>query len=75
MAGEDGSAQSTVWPIPKFYFQVKWDSEVMQFQEVSGLDTETQPIEYRHGDSPQFSVINMPGLKKIWQYYDEKRRF
>ena len=63
---DDGSAQSTtVWPIPKFHFQVKWDSQVMSFQEVSGLDTETQPIEYRHGDSPQFSTINMPGLQKF----------
>ena len=62
---DDGSAQSTsVWPLPKFHFEVKWDSEVMSFQEVSGLDTETQPIEYRNGDSPQFSVIKMPGIKK-----------
>lgn len=62
---DDGSAQSTtVWPIPKFHFQVKWDSEVMSFQEVSGLDVEAQPIEYRHGDSPEFSTIKMPGIKK-----------
>ena len=62
---EDGSAQSTTdWPIPKFRFEVKWDSEVMSFQEISGLDLEAQPIEYRHGDSPSFSTIKMPGLKK-----------
>ncbi len=62
---DDGSAQSTnVWPIPKFYFQVKWDAEVMSFQEVAGLDTESQPIEYRSGDSPVFSTIKMPGIKK-----------
>ena len=62
---DDGSAQSTtVWPLPKFYFEVKWDSEVIHFQEVSGLDVEAQPIEYRHGDSPEFSTINMPGMKK-----------
>ena len=62
---DDGSAQSTtVWPLPKFRFEVKWDSAVMHFQEVSGLDAEAQPIEYRHGDSPQFSVIKMPGIKK-----------
>lgn len=62
---DDGAAQSTtVWPLPKFYFQVKWDSEVMSFQEVSGLDIEAQPIEYRHGDSPEFSTISMPGIKK-----------
>ena len=62
---EDGSAQSTsTWPIPKFHFQVKWDSEVMSFQEVSGLDIESQAIEYRSGDSPKFSTIKMPGMQK-----------
>ncbi len=63
---DDGSTQSTnIWPIPKFYFQVKWDTEVMSFQEVSGLDVESQPIEYRSGDSPEFSVTKMPGIKKF----------
>ncbi len=63
---DDGSSQSTtVWPLPKFRFQVKWDSAEMSFQEVSGLDAEAQPIEYRHGNSPEFSVIKMPGLKKF----------
>jgi len=63
---DDGSAQSTaVWPLPKFYFQVKWDSQVMSFQEVSGLDIQSEEIKYRHGDSPEFSVIKMPGMKKF----------
>ena len=63
---DDGSAQSTTdWPIPKFRFEVKWDSNVMSFQEISGLDIEAQAIEYRHGDSPSFSSIKMPGLKKF----------
>jgi phage tail-like protein len=63
---DDGSAQSTtVWPLPKFYFQVKWDAEVMSFQEVSGLDIQSEEIKYRHGDSPQFSVIKMPGIVKV----------
>jgi phage tail-like protein len=62
---DDGSKQSTTaWPLPKFYFQVKWDSTVMSFQEVSGLDVEAQTIEYRHGDSKEFSTIKMPGIKK-----------
>ncbi len=61
----DGSQQDTsIWPIPKFHFQVKWDSEVMSFQEVSGLDVEGQVIEYRRGDSPEFSTVKMPGIKK-----------
>ncbi len=62
---DDGSAQSTtVWPLPKFYFEVKWDSEVMSFQEVSGLDSEAQIIEYRAGDNKEFTTVKMPGLKK-----------
>ena len=66
MMADDGSAQSKdVWPLPKFYFQVKWDTTVMKFQEVSGLDTETQAIEYRHGDHPVFSTMKMPGIKKF----------
>ena len=63
---DDGSKQSTaVWPLPKFYFQVKWDSQVMSFQEVSGLDVQSEEIKYRHGDSPEFAVIKMPGMKKV----------
>lgn len=62
---DDGTEQSiSVWPVPKFHFQVKWDSAVMSFQEVSGLDVEAQPIEYRSSDSKAFSVIKMPGIKK-----------
>lgn len=65
---DDGSVQSTsVWPLPKFYFVVSLGSQdsSVSFQEVSGLETETQIIEYRHGDSKQFSPIKMPGLAKV----------
>jgi len=62
---DDGATQSTtLWPLPKFRFEVKWDSTVMSFQEISGLDAEAQVLEYRHGDSPEASVIKMPGMKK-----------
>jgi len=63
---DDGSAQGSIWPLPKFYFKVDLGSQdsTVSFQEVSGLDTETQPIEYRHGDSKQFSTIKMPGIAK-----------
>lgn len=37
----------------------------MRFQEVSGLDIQSEEIKYRHGDSPEFSVIKMPGMKKF----------
>ena len=63
---DDGSAQSTaVWPLPRFFFQVKWGDQEMSFQEVTGLDVEAQPIEYRHGDSKEFAPIKMPGIKKV----------
>lgn len=61
MAGE---AQDNVWPLPKFYFQVKLGDTEVSFQEVSGLDIEAQIIEYRHGNSKEFSTIKMPGIKK-----------
>ncbi len=62
MAGE---VQDTVWPLPKFYFTVEVeDLAEATFQEVSGLDLEAQIIEYRHGNSPDFSTIKMPGIKK-----------
>ncbi|WP_298469340.1 phage tail protein [uncultured Erythrobacter sp.] len=63
---DDGSAQTgSVWPLPKFHFEVRFgDADPVPFQELSGLDAESEVIEYRHGNSPAFSPINMPGLKK-----------
>jgi phage tail-like protein len=58
--------QSAVWPLPKFYFSVEFgDGSVASFQEVSGLDMETRPIEYRHGNNPVFYPIKMPGLGRV----------
>ncbi len=85
---DDGSAQSTsLWPMPKFYFKVVINSTEISFQEVSGLDTESQPIEYRHGNNPLFSTIKMPGIanygnvtmkkgvfksdQKFWEWYNQ----
>lgn len=63
---DEGTQQSaSVWPLPKFHFEVRWGTAVLSFQEVSGLDVEAQPIEYRHGDSVVFSTLKMPGLKKF----------
>lgn len=57
--------QDQPWPLPKFHFMVKFGSVASaSFSEVSGLETETQAIEYRHGDSAQFSTIKMPGITK-----------
>lgn len=63
MAGEK---QDNVWPLPKFYFTVDITDvgTDLPFQEVSGLDVEAQPIEYRAGNSKAFSTIKMPGIVK-----------
>ncbi len=63
----DGELQNNVWPLPKFYFSVDIGgiADDLPFQEVSGLDTETQAIEYRAGNSKTFSTIKMPGMAKI----------
>ena len=52
--------------LPKFYFSVDiGDFTDLPFQEVSGLDIETEAIEYRHGNSPGMSPIKMPGMFKF----------
>jgi phage tail-like protein len=63
---DDGSAQSAAtWPLVKFSFQVKWDDAELIFQEVTGLSTETQVIEYRGGNSKVYSTVKMPGIQKF----------
>ena len=63
MAGE---VQVQVWPLPKFYFSVQLGEDCSaSFQEVTGLNSETQSIEYRHGNSPLIYPIKMPGLGKV----------
>jgi phage tail-like protein len=85
---DDGSAESATWPMPKFRFEVDLGTELtnVAFQEVSGMDTENQIIEYRKTNSPQFSTEKMPGIAKygniilkrgvfvndnaFWKWYD-----
>ncbi len=55
----------TKYPLPVFHFQVEWGGENLGFSEVSGLTIENQPIEYRDGLSPQYSVIKMAGIPKF----------
>ncbi len=63
MAGE---VQDNVWPLPKFYFAVQLgEDKTVSFQEVTGLETETKIIEYRHGNSNIFYPIKMPGLGRV----------
>lgn len=62
---DSGEKQGATWPLPKFYFSVDLgDPGKVSFQEVSGLDTASEPISYRAGDTKAFHVIKMPGLIK-----------
>ena len=65
MPDKTGKKENAIWPMPKFYFRVSWGKHTISFAEVSGLDTEAQIIEYRHGDSKAHSSIKMPGMKKV----------
>lgn len=63
MAGE---TQNNLEPAPKFYFSVQLgDGALARFQEMEGLDAEAEAAEYRHGNSPVFYPIKMPGLGKV----------
>ncbi len=53
-----------LWPIPKFHFTVEWGGIALGFQEVSGLEMETQFIEYRAGNDTELITRKIPGLKK-----------
>lgn len=64
MTPNNAEQTNSIWPLPKFYFEVNWNGILMSFQEVSGLDTEAKVVEYRHADCPVFSTSRMPGLTK-----------
>jgi phage tail-like protein len=66
METNDAGAQSATSPMPKFNFEVDLGTELraVPFQEVSGLEAESQVIEYRNGNSPLFSTQKMPGIAK-----------
>ena len=60
------------YPIPKFHFLVEWASIKpdekefrIGFTEVSGLDFETEVIEYREGNSKKYNKSKQPGLTKF----------
>lgn len=54
------------YPIPKFHFQVNWGNDFrIGFTEVSGLDFETEVIEYREGNSKRYNKNKQPGLTKF----------
>jgi phage tail-like protein len=52
------------YPLPVFHFSVNWGGTLLSFSEVTGLNVEVQPIEYRDGTNRDYAVTKMPGLKK-----------
>ncbi|MAZ28363.1 MAG: phage tail protein [Cytophagaceae bacterium] len=56
---------AATYPLVKFHFSVDWAGTNIGFTEVSGLDVETELIEYRQGASPEYSKIKMPGMQKF----------
>ena len=56
---------ATNYPLVKFHFQVEWGGTKIGFTEVSGLDVETEIVEYRDGASPEYAKIKMPGMQKF----------
>lgn len=53
------------YPLPKFHFQIDWGGTRLGFTEVSGLTVETDMIEYREGNMPEYFKRNMPGMQKL----------
>ncbi len=54
-----------IHPLPKFHFQVQWGGARIGFTEVTGLDLQVDPIEYRKGSSLEYHKIKMPRTHKF----------
>ncbi len=54
----------SVYPLPKFHFQVEWAASTIAFSEVTGLDVETEIVEYSDGARREYTPIKMPGRQK-----------
>ena len=53
------------YPLPKFHFEADWGGTRIGFTEISGLDVETEVIEYREGASREYSKQKIPGMQKF----------
>lgn len=53
------------YPISAFHFQVEWGGSRVGFTEVSGLDIQIQPIDYREGSYKEYQVTKMPGIPQF----------
>lgn len=52
------------YPLPKFHFQVEWGGTRIGFTEITGLDAETEIIEYRDGSMLEYGKLKQPGMQK-----------
>lgn len=52
------------YPLVTYSFEVNWGGTNVGFTEVSGLDFETEMVEYRDGFSKEFSKIKSAGQTK-----------
>jgi phage tail-like protein len=58
------SDPTKTYPLPKFHFEVDWGGTRIGFTEVSGLDFETEVIQYREGHYKLYHKTMQPGLTK-----------
>lgn len=56
--------ENVLFPLAKFHFRMTVDGEQISFQEITGLSSEIEPLEYRHGDSQNFFKIKGAGMLK-----------
>lgn len=56
---------ATMYPLVKFHFLVEWGGTKIGFTEISGLDVESEVVEYRDGANREFSKLKMPGMQKF----------
>lgn len=56
-----GDKQGTPWPVPNMHFSVTiGDIGEIPFQKVVGLNVKFEIVEYRSGNSVEFSNVKMP---------------
>lgn len=75
MADTSEKQSTNIWPLVKFQFAVKIGETDFVFQEVTGISSETQVIEYRGGNSKAYSTVKMPGIKKYSNITCKKGHF
>lgn len=51
--------------LPSHYFSIELDDHPIPYPQNDGPGTETHLVNYRHGNSPIFYPIKMPGLGRV----------